>query len=195
MPTIKSPVVRLSYPFLFKPKPPKNGKGDPKYSCMLIVEPGEDEQKFREAIVAAAEEQFGNKGLDMLKAKKLKNPLRPGSDMPDNPTVQGKFYINVSSRDPIDIVDRHLAAVTDPKRVYAGMYVRAVLAFKYYNVESQGIGAYINGLQLVREGERIDGRASAKAAFDDGADLGPEDDADQGGSSGAKAPAKEEAPW
>lgn len=186
--TIKSPVCRLSYPFLFKPRPAKRAGDKPKFGAMLIFD--EDALPvLRKAVLEAAEEQFGEKAADMLRAKKLKNPIRPGDDQPDNPHVQGKWFVNVSSQNQPEVVDRHLNIVTDPARVYAGMFVRGLLAFKYYDVENKGIGVYLNGMQLVREGERIDGRTSAKAAFDDGADLGPEDEADAG--SGGKA----DDPW
>lgn len=176
--TFNTPIVMIAFPFVFTPRPGKKIGQEAKYSCMLVVEP-EQVDIFRKPILEAAIEQYGARAEEMLKNRKLKSPLRPGSDAPDYAFLENKFFINASSKDPFDIVDRALNAVTDPKRIYSGVFVRARLGLKTYDVEgNKGIGAYLNGLQLVREGARVDGRVSARKAFDDGADLGAEDAAD-----------------
>ena len=55
----------------------------------------------------------------------------------------------------------------DPQRLYSGCYVNVDVNLYAYNHPKggRGVGAGLNHIMLVREGDRLDGRVSAEEAF------------------------------
>lgn len=174
---ITNPVL-LSYLFAIEPKTNKSGKTS--YGAMLIW-PKTDKvmtKMVNDAIQTAFIED--KEGKNHLKAKgdvlpkNIKTTLYDGDDAEEEPfyaTVEGCWYLNVSSNRKIDIVDKNRETITDPDEIYSGMYGRCLLQFKAYNNDnSKGITAYVNGIQKTKNGTRLDGITDPSKAFDDGYD-------------------------
>ncbi len=188
--SLVTPICRLSYPHLVQARVAP-GSTDAKFGAMLIIEPNEaDIRAILAKIVEAASERWPAPEAK-LKSGALHNPLRHGDSRPDDPNVEGMYFLSANSKERPELVDRDRSPVlTDVNTLfYPGAYVRAVIAFAPFDVNmKKGVGCYLNGLQFVRHGTRIDGRKPAARMFDDGADLGDEGDYDDG--AGADAPAR-----
>lgn len=165
--------ARLSYPHLIEPKASFQGQ-DPKYQASLIFPKNADLTALRLAAKAAAEQKWGTRMPQTLRL-----PFRDGADrakadesgrmiVPE--AYQDSIYLNVSSKDPVELVDRRLAPVM-PDRArelfYAGCYVRAYLrAFAYDVNGNRGVSFALNGLQWLRDGDNLGNRLSAGQAFE-----------------------------
>ena len=98
----------------------------------------------------------------------LKLPLRDGDiDRPDDENYQGCFFVNATSKDAPQVVDRKVQPVTDPMMVYSGCYCNVSINFYPFNANgNRGVAAGLGNIQFVKDGERLSGRASADADFD-----------------------------
>ena len=98
----------------------------------------------------------------------LKLPLRDGDiDRPDDENYQEHFFVNASSKDAPQVVDRHVQPVTDPMMVYSGCYCNVSVNFYAFNANgNRGVAAGLGNVQFVKDGDRLSGKASAEFDFD-----------------------------
>jgi len=183
--------VRLSYVRLFEPQVTENG--DERYSVSILI-PKDDKEtlrKIKAAIDAAIQDGIKSKWGGKLPPN-LKKPLRDGdTDRPDDPAYAGHYFINASSVTKPGIAKpigkgpdgkMRFQEITDSTEVYSGCYARVSLNFYPYNKNgNKGIGAGINNVVKVQDGEYLGGRARleddfADVDFDDVADFGNDDD-------------------
>lgn len=159
--------VRLSYANVWVPKAVQEGQ-EPKYSVALLI-PKQDKvtiEKFKKAIALATEN-----GKPLWGGKvppNLKNPMRDGDvERPDDPVYKGHMFVNASSSNPPDIVDRNRDPIIDKSLCYSGCYARvSVNMFAFNKAGNRGIGAGLNNIQVVADGPRLGGKASAEEDFD-----------------------------
>ena len=162
--------VRLSFPHLFVARQGPSG-GDPKFSCCLVLPESYDLGPIQIAVMAAAQEKWGDKASGMFAAKKLRNPIR--RDWEDKGYPENSVFINCSSKHPPEIVGAYLdpltglpEVITDPAKCYPGVYCRAsVRAFPYDMNGNKGVAFGLNNLQILRDGDRFDNRVSAQNEF------------------------------
>ena len=183
--------VRLSYVRLFEPQVTENG--DERYSVSILI-PKDDKEtlrKIKAAIDAAIQDGIKSKWGGKLPPN-LKKPLRDGdTDRPDDPAYAGHYFINASSVTKPGIAKpigkgpdgkMRFQEITDSTEVYSGCYARVSLNFYPYNKNgNKGVGAGINNVVKVQDGEYLGGRARledefADVDFDDVADFGDDDD-------------------
>ena len=95
------------------------------------------------------------------------------------------MFVNATSKDAPQVVDRRVQRVTDPMMVYSGCYCNVTVYFYPFNINgNRGVAAGLCNVQFVRDGERLSGRASADSDFD-----ALEDDEDVlGGDAGEELP-------
>ena len=98
----------------------------------------------------------------------LKLPLRDGDiDRPDDENYEDCFFLNASSKDAPQVVDRKVNPILDPMMVYSGCYCNVSVNFYAFNANgNRGVAAGLGNIQFVRDGERLSGKASADADFD-----------------------------
>ena len=157
---------RLSFANIWEPKS-ING-GDEKYSVSCII-PKADKAtlaKIQKAIEAAKEDAKGKKWGGKIPPN-LKLPLRDGDiDRPDDENYADCMFLNATSKDAPQIVDRKVQPILDPMDCGSG---------------NRGIAAGLGNIQKVRTGERLAGKTSAASDFDeiegedDGTDVFGED--------------------
>lgn len=113
---------RISFANIFEPKS-ING-GDAKYSVSCLI-PKADKKTLlaiHKAVEAAKEDGKTRKWGGKIPPN-LKMPLRDGDiDRPDDENYQEHFFLNATSKDAPQVVDRHVQPVTDPMMVYSGCY-------------------------------------------------------------------------
>lgn len=158
---------RISFANIFEAKS-INGS-DPKFSVSCLI-PKTDKTtllKIHKAVEAAKEDGKTRKWNGKIPPN-LKLPLRDGDiDRPDDENYQEMMFLNATSKDAPQVVDRRVQPVTDPMTVYSGCYCNVSVNFYPFNANgNRGVAAGLGNVQFVKDGERLSGRASADAEFD-----------------------------
>lgn len=164
--------VRLSYVHVFEPHsfPEKQEK---KYSVCVLI-PKSDKttlQKIKSAIEAAEEAGSEKFGAKWAKATHY-IPLRDGDaeleeEKKDGDEYKGHYFINVSSKIKPGVVDSQVQPILDSTEVYSGCYGRVSINFYPYDTAgNKGIGAGLNNVQKLADGEFLGGRSRAEDDFE-----------------------------
>lgn len=167
---------RLAYANIWTPKS-INGS-DEKYSVSCLIDK-EDENVIAgiKNAVEAAKADGKNRMWNGKIPANLKAPLRDGDvDRPDDESYMGHLFVNATSKDAPQIVDRRKQDVTDPMMVYSGCYCLVTVNFYPYNANgNRGVAAGLGNIQFVKDGERLSGKTSANTDFealdDDGEEM------------------------
>jgi len=157
---------------------------DPKYSVSCLI-PKSDKKtlaKIQKAIEAAKEDAKGKKWGGKIPPN-LKLPLRDGDiDRPDDENYADCMFLNATSKDAPQIVDRKVQPILDPMDCGSGDYANVSVNFYGFSASgNRGIAAGLGNIQKVRTGERLAGKTSAASDFDeiegedDGTDVFGED--------------------
>lgn len=162
---------RISYAKIWEPNYNEDGsKG--KYSVALLIDKNDDKtvDAIKKAIEAAKVE--GKSKIANSKGVvpgNIKTPLRDGDEKDiDDEAYAGKFFINASSKQKPQIVDRHVEPITEESEVYSGCYCNVSVNFYAFNVNTnKGIAAGLGNIQKVKDGERLAGGASANEDFEE----------------------------
>lgn len=176
------PPVRFSYLHAVEGHLDKKGKEN--FGSMIIV--SKDDKKTIKAIENALQEAYTEgKGLLGSKAETIPSKLKTtwydgDEDRPDDPACENAMYLNTSSNKKVEVFyGNPPVPLTNPDKIYSGMYGRASVVFKAYVTDDggKGIACYLNGIQKTKDGARLDGMGSSRSAFDDGFDdLDVDDD-------------------
>lgn len=164
---ITTGIGTLCFPHLSKSQAEanKNDKGEPRYDVQIIIPKSqrEDLRAIFKAIKEVGESKWGDKW------KQVRNPLRDGDAEKDELTEDGStkgekyperlgcYFINARSSKPVGVYDRSRDPL-DPDEVYAGCKGKINIGFYAYSTSgNHGIGAGLNGVQKVAEGEALGG--------------------------------------
>ena len=158
---------RISFANIWEPKAINGGDG--KYSVSFLI-PKSDKKtlaRIQKAGEAAKGEGKARKWSGKIPSN-LKLPLRDGDiDRPDDENYEDCYFLNASSKDAPQVVDRKVNPVLDPMMVYSGCYCNVSVNFYAFNANgNRGVAAGLGNIQFVRDGERLSGKASADADFD-----------------------------
>jgi len=168
---IVTPPAILSYPHLFKPQAPMEEGGNAMYGAVLVFAKDTDLRELKAAALEAATEKYGDKAAGMIRSGKLKWPFRTDED---KGYPEGSCFISPRSKDRPLVVARYKSPVdgkaeeiTDEAVVYAGAIVKGLVkAYCYDRSGNKGVTFGLNGIQKWADGDRLDGRVSARDAFD-----------------------------
>ncbi len=140
-----------------------------KFSVSCLIPKGDKKTllAIHKAVEAAKEDGKTRKWGGKIPPN-LKLPLRDGDiDRPDDENYQEHFFLNATSKDAPQVVDRHVQPVTDPMMVYSGCFCNVSVNFYAFNANgNRGVAAGLGNIQFVKDGERLSGRASAESDFD-----------------------------
>lgn len=158
---------RISFANIWEPKS-INGSEE-KYSVSCII-PKSDKKtlaRIHKAVEAAKEAGKSKKWGGKIPPN-LKLPLRDGDiDRPDDEAYGNAMFINATSKDAPQIVDRKVQPILDPMECGSGDYCNVSINFYAFNANgNRGIAAGLGNIQLVKKGERLAGKASASADFE-----------------------------
>jgi hypothetical protein len=174
--TFISPKMRVSYPYLTKPKQDERRKSaDPKFQFEGLI-PKKDIKEWMPIFehckkVAAA--KFGDKFKltpDMVFVDADK-PNRKGNVPSDrNPSYKDHYILRCRSAFKPAVVDQRKNTLTDEQIesfVYAGCYVRAQVNAYAYDVDGNaGVAVGFNAIQKVADGEPMSSRRDPSSIFD-----------------------------
>lgn len=162
--------VRFCYANVFTPTA-MEGSDKLKYNVCILID--KNDKATIEKIEAAIEEA---KSLGIEKIGKngkipagIKMPLRDGDlERDEDETFEGCYFVNASSNNKPQIVDKELNAIMSKEDFYSGCYGRASINFYAFNVNgNKGIACGLNNLQKLEDGERLAGGSDAATDFAD----------------------------
>lgn len=167
--TVKTGRVRCAYVHLLTPRPKMNDATKHEYQVCILV-PKDDKvtlDAIRSAVVEVARGRFGDKAIDLLRAGRLRGPLRDGAvDRASDPDFANAFFLNArAERKPL-LIDENRNDITDPEQFRSGDYGTAVLAFYGYDqAGNRGVGCGIQGMQRWGRGKPMAGAGISRDAF------------------------------
>lgn len=192
----------LSFPHVFASTASKNDKDETVYDIQFIIPKTqrEDVRAILRAIKTVGEAKWGDKW------KQVRAPLRDGDAEKDEltedgstkgekyPERQGCYFLNARSTKPVGVYDRGRNPITSPDDLYGGCKGKIAVTFYPYSTSgNHGIGAGLNGVQKIADGEPFGGgRPSVESMFDmldDDDDLGLDDEGDAADEVVEEAPA------
>jgi hypothetical protein len=164
--------VILSMPYLFEPSA-FDEKSDEKYSAHFLLEPNSPQVKLvKEAISAEATALWKDKAGAKLKAIAAAGKiwcLRDGDGKTDKEGepingYAGRMYVSAKNTLRPSAFDglRQPVTAADGK-LYPGAIVNAIIDVRVNNKPSDQAYAYLQGVQFVRDGERLGGGVVASA--------------------------------
>lgn len=162
--------VRVSFPYLFKPRPRPDGNGEPRYEAVLLIPPtSNDARRMRELMQQCLADKFGE-DVKLTGAEKAKLPLKNcGESKWFADQFPGWHYVNAWSRIKPNVVDENLDEVIDPQKIYAGCWCRFQLTMLGWKSKQGGklVLVSLDNVQFVGDGERLGGgKQSAKSVFE-----------------------------
>lgn len=182
---VKPPLARGSFMQRIL-EPEAFSEGDkPEWGCQLRWPMSDEEVKawagdmgkmFTQVFI----DKFGDKkGMDMIKSPNVKIPLRNG-DHEENEEYHGHLFMNVRNkfRQPIILGptgDPLSPTMIDDQVIYSGAWYRSRIVFRYFDVKSKGIGAYIEVLMKIKDDARLDSVISMEAAKDEFSSFATDD--------------------
>lgn len=148
--SIRTPVFRISYPNLFKPRGFEGQ--EEKYSCDMLFEPGTDLGEMKKAIVQAMTEKFGPREKW---PKGWRHPLKDGKEKSDKAGYgEGVMFATAKSAHKPTLVNGRREPIVDEKEIYGGCYCIAYISVYAYDTKgNRGVTFGLNGVQKVRDGQ------------------------------------------
>lgn len=158
---------RISFANIFEPKSINGSEAKYSVSCLIPKDDKKTLLAIHKAVEAAKEDGKVRKWSGKIPPN-LKLPLRDGDiDRPDDETYQNHFFLNATSKDAPQVVDRHVQLIMDPMMVYSGCFCNVSVNLYPFNANgNRGVAAGLGNIQFVKDGDRLSGRASADSDFD-----------------------------
>jgi len=156
---------RLSYLNCFRPV--SINDGPEKYSVSAIIPKNDTKTIYviKEAIEQAKQEYISKWGDKIPDDFSL--PLRDGDvEKGEEETYKGCYYINAYSNYPPQVVNQQVEPIKNESEIFSGCYGNISVNFFPYNKNNScGISAGLGNIQLVKLGETLGDRATAKDEF------------------------------
>ena len=159
---------RISFANIWEPRS-INGSEE-KYSVSCVIPKSDTATIARiEKAVEAAKADGKTRRWGGKIPPNLKLPLRDGDlERPDDENYRDCMFVNASSKEAPQIVDRRKQPITDPMMVYSGCYCNISVNFYAFNANgNRGVACSLGNIQFVKDGDRLGGKASADADFDE----------------------------
>ena len=172
---------RISFANIWEPKSINGSEEKYSVSCIIPKSDKKTLMKIHKAVEAAKEATVGKRWGGKVPPN-LKLPLRDGDiDRPDDEAYTEAMFVNASSKDAPQVVDRKVQPILDPMECGSGDYCNVSVNFYGFNANgNRGIAAGLGNIQLVKHGDRLSGKASAASDFieveDDDLPFGSEDE-------------------
>ena len=172
---------RISFANIWEPKSINGSEEKYSVSCIIPKSDKKTLMKIHKAVEAAKEAAKSRRWGGKIPPN-LKLPLRDGDiDRPDDEAYADAMFINASSKDAPQIVDRKVQPVLDPIECGSGDYCNVSVNFYGFNANgNRGVAAGLGNIQLVKHGDRLSGKASASSDFieveDDDIPFGEDED-------------------
>lgn len=171
MSNAKTPVGRISYPNLLKPKLNDMNPAAPKmeYSVDLLFDKKTDLSVIKAAIDKAIADKWGSKP-----PKGIASPIKDGdgtkprSGEPYAPEYHGQYFITLKNTRKPGVVDAQAQPIIGEEEIYGGCFGRASFnTFAYEKGGNKGVSLSLINFQKVKDGEAFGAsRIDAETDFD-----------------------------
>lgn len=154
-------LVRLTFVSVKEPMAFDDGK-EPKFRCTILAEKGSESAKRLQLAIKELIEEAKDAVWNGKVPAKMWNPLRDGTEKEDDyPEFENMIFINAKSDYRPGCVLKDLSPIpldALDQEVYSGVYARACITlFPYVNTKGgAGITVYLNSLQKMKDGEKIE---------------------------------------
>lgn len=173
---------RASFPALFEPTSMYENQ-EKKYEVTMLFPRETDLKLLKKIAKAAIKEKWKNE-----RPSNLKIPFRKGSEKPSLEGYDDVIFAKASSKRKPKIIDQRKQPVTDPEKIYPGIWLRAVVnAYCYDTAGNKGVSFGLQHVQIVRDDESFFDSGDPNEDFDaldteiddvDDSDLFDDDDDD-----------------
>lgn len=165
---ILTPVGVSSFINLAEPRAITEG-ADPRYSITLIFDKAAQATEAFQRLERGISEAVANKWGKRVPAG-LKSPFRDGGEKEGQYEGyhKGDIFISPWSKSKPGVVDIMRQDMLTLDEVYAGWTCRAnVRPFAYDTGGNKGVGLFLDNVQFLRAGKRLDGRKAASESYPD----------------------------
>ena len=169
-----TPEGMLSYPHLFEPTQ-YDEKAPMKHSTVFVFMPGTKLTEIKKAVIEVGKARWSDY-VEGVKSGKYHFPLHGGEKATEKGYPEGSVFFNASSDGAPGVVtlvpdpETGKPMFADPKQVYPGVIARLSVTFYTFPAGekkgNRGVGVGLNNVQIIRDGERLDGRVSPVDEFD-----------------------------
>lgn len=195
---LTTPPFVVGFPNVFEKTSFKTKSGEqskPSYNLVAIFEPksytGKEKERW-DAMIAEMDAQciklFGKKWSECKKldpetgekgVPDFKEGLYPGKRKAQTAGFgEGKYYCTLKTYNPPGVVQYVPGGKStdiseadgNTDLIYAGITARATIGVFAYDEPSKGVSFWLNNLQKLKDGERLDGRGNAADDFEDDVD-------------------------
>jgi hypothetical protein len=164
-----------SYVTVIEPKPDQQGKL--KYSITVLVDKARANElnPLRAAVLEVATLKWGAKAAQILKAAKYP-VIKDGDEKIDengviDPIYKGKLYFSAKSDRKPMVIDANKNELFTDDDIYSGCLVRISANPYCYDYQgNKGVSLGLNNVQMLKKGNRLDGRKSATDEFSEWVD-------------------------
>ena len=162
---------RISFANIWQPKSINGSEEKYSVSCLIPKSDKATLMKIHKAVEAAKEDGKARKWNGKIPPN-LKLPLRDGDiERPDDENYAGHMFLNATSKDAPQIVDRRVQPIMDAMECGSGDYCNVSVNFYPFNANgNRGVAAGLGNIQKVKDGERLSGRTDAASDFEELAD-------------------------
>jgi hypothetical protein len=167
---IKTPLARLAFENLIVPGKrlnQKTGKEVDNWNCNLLWPKDVDLSAMKNAAVACAVQEWGDKAKQMIADGVIKSPFLDGDGKEGLSKktgerwsgYEGSTFIRVGSTQKPKLVNKRVEPITERDELYAGCYVYAVInAFTWtHPTNGRGVSFGLSMIQVAKDGERLGG--------------------------------------
>ncbi len=140
--------------------------------CLMIPNSHPQLEEVKNAIETAKKKGIaaGKFSDANTKSANFKNPLHDGTAehaSDERPAhYKGHMYVNANQKGgQPGLVGPDLQPLMSNEGLYSGAYFNVEINFYPFDTKSKGIGCGLNNVMFVKDGDRLDGRQNAEAAF------------------------------
>ena len=171
---ILTPMGRFAFvDGLFKPRE-STLTGRKAWQCSLLFPKETDLKMLRDLVVETAQEEWGDKALQMLRDDLIKNPFLDGDGKQGKNKQTGEphkgfpgtTFIRLQSGEEYrpQLINRRMLPVTSREEFYSGVWGQAVInAFTWENEKNgKGVSWGISMAQAIRDDEKLGGGGAGR---------------------------------
>ncbi len=140
--------------------------------CIMIPDNHPQLEEVKKAIATAKQKGIsaGKFSEANTKSANFKNPLHNGTAehaSDERPAHYDKhWYVNANQKgSQPGIVGPDLQPLMSSDSLYSGAYYNVEINFYPFDMKSKGVGCGLNNVMFLKDGDRLDGRQNAEAAF------------------------------
>ena len=147
---------RISFANIWEPKSINGSEEKYSVSCLIPKSDKATLAKIQKAVDVAKEDAKGKKWNGKIPPN-LKLPLRDGDiDRPDDENYAGHMFLNATSKEAPQIVDRKIQPILDPMECGSGDYCNVSVNFYGFNANgNRGVAAAASDFDEI-EGDEED---------------------------------------